>query len=202
MTSFFPTWPLRIVSALLIWLTFSLWAGSNHYILPRIPWVIAPLALIFFSPRYRLTEKRNLLVLRFIQGVCFAPYVLSGIWKIINLLRLPLSEIPFAVSKTPFEHLAYLRATGAGNPAHSDIALQFASLLPPAFLLICVFQTLSFLPMTLHRLKKPWAALLILFHLINGFVVGIHFNYTVFALAILVLFIEDLIKGETLHEKA
>ena len=202
LTSIYPIVYLRLMSGLIMWLSYSVWSGMTHFTYPRTSWVIASLAFIFFDCNKSILNKNNLNVVRFIQASCFAPYVMSGAWKLINLGQVPLNDILFAIKNTPMEHAAYFQVIGTSNPGQAEIFMNSISGLVPFFyFMVCCFQAFSFLPMIFHSIKKSWAIGLIIFHMINGFAFGFGFTHTVFGFAILVILTEELIQFQNSKKK-
>lgn len=135
------------------------------------------------------TARRTALVLRAAQVIVLLTYTMSGLGKVGASVYELLSGQISSFHPTGLQRIvaARLLETGSSSPAADWLLAQPPWLvwpLLPGVIYAQVFAVVAAFRPSLHR---PWGVILILFHLGNAFILTIHFPYSIFMLALLLL---------------
>lgn len=199
-TSIKPRPVLKLLSFISFWFVCAFLANLTHFNPPRAPWILASGMMIFISPHSDLNHPRNRHLTSLCQDIILLNYVLAGFWKIYNLIELnSWSDFLFAFKNSALDHIAYTAASGSGNPAHIQMTIKFSPVIPYIFTAFVLLQFFSFIPICYEKTKSAWSYSLIGFHLCSAIAMGLTFDYTIGALLLIVIAIDELKKMERIR---
>ena len=190
-----PSKIVRICTSVLVLLTISINYSYGKISSSIYIWMISSVLLCFFSLSQPMKSRKNLFLIRFVQGLLLSHYFISGLWKLRSIIA---SKFQFSFSDIVKEYIAYGFAESAGGGlVQTFLKMPIGSIfLSFGYLFVLVFQLTSLLPVFYNRLFVFYGWVAVLFHFSTGVILNIYFKPTVLAVLFFLIITEFLMEKE------
>lgn len=137
---------------------------------------------------YNLKNKQTLLIFLGCQGIVLATYTLSGFWKLFALMeQLLKGEVHLLIPQSVALHISQQLLRSKGDSILGPWVIDNYIVAWPFFIGILCLEIFSLVILFKPSLYKPWAILLIIFHISTYLTMNIIFLHNVIILSILFL---------------
>jgi hypothetical protein len=153
-------------------------------------WISASFALLFYSEKIPLSEKRNALTIDIIQAMILTEYFIAGLWK----TRAIISMLPsWDLRNVQAQNVAIAIAEGSKlNDTFMEIFLAEPAILELGFFSVLLFQLTALVPVFFRHFRPHWGWMALTFHFSAGLTLGTWFSGRSFAVAFFLILLPQL----------